>query len=557
MSRNSIPSIVAKRTPARRRDTARDRFFVRRTTTPAAHEFIHGSWGGSLRLLGLAMVLLAATAPKARAEFLLGADLSSLKVVETTGATFRDFDSPVDGVDLFASHGWNLMRLRVFVNPSGLDGQLNTLAYTGLLAQRAKAAGMKVYIDFHLSDTWADAEHQAKPGIWAKDTFKTSPSLPGDVHDYIRDSLTTLSTKYGVMPEYIQIGNEINAGVLWPEGKIAADDDTHWSNLATLINAGYKGADDAATALKQPRPLVVLHSKFQGGEALFDRLATAKDNDGNPAQFDMIGFGYYPDKNTDLSDLKTTLTALAKWDKPILVAEVQWPYNTASPAEKPAFPQTPQGQVDFIHAAMDAVRAVPKGLGAGVCYWEPAWGRNNVTAINQGYNCLVDSGEYTTQPAIGQAALPLFIANEIYPAYNPVKDASFERDKFGLPPAKWTVTGSAAVSIGKGFAHTGTYFMSFQRSAAYAVSVKQRVAGLAPGTYTLTAWIRRTLGQRFCYMTVRGDDFQRLDIPVTAKWKKVKIPGIKVSKGACTISFDTNAHKYEWWDIDDVVLKKD
>src|SRR3954447_25227484 len=100
-------------------------------------------------------------------RFLLGADISLLASVEQRGGVFKDDDGkPDDAIAVFTRHGWNCFRLRIFVNPNGRGGVVNSLEYTRALAKRIKASGATLLLDFHYSDTWADPQHQVKPAAW-------------------------------------------------------------------------------------------------------------------------------------------------------------------------------------------------------------------------------------------------------------------------------------------------------------------------------------------------------------------------------------------------------
>ena len=121
-----------------------------------------------LPLLVLMGFLLMAPKPSsaATAPFLLGADISALAQMEHRGAPFTDNGKPEDAIAIFRRHGWNCFRLRLFVNPNGRGGTINTLDYTRALAKRITASGAVFILDLHYSDTWADPQHQIKPAAW-------------------------------------------------------------------------------------------------------------------------------------------------------------------------------------------------------------------------------------------------------------------------------------------------------------------------------------------------------------------------------------------------------
>ena len=194
-----------------------------------------------LRRLMCAAVLIAAVSDAKAAEFMAGADISALKVLEDGGAVYRDNGVPGGAIDILRNHGVNWVRLRLFVDPNSSDPfVVNDLDYTIALAQRAKASGAKLLLDFHYSDTWADPGHQTKPAAWGSLSFS---ALVQRVHDYTHDAVTEFKNA-GVLPEMVQIGNEISNGMLWNSGYLwtGGTNNTGFNNLASLLNAGISGA---------------------------------------------------------------------------------------------------------------------------------------------------------------------------------------------------------------------------------------------------------------------------------------------------------------------------
>src|SRR5215813_569717 len=151
-------------------------------------------------------------------EFMAGADISSLKVLEDHGATYTDNGVPGNAIDILRDHGVNWFRLRLFVNPNSASDPfvINDLNYTIALAQRAKSVGAKLLLDLHYSDTWADPGHQTKPAAWSSLSFT---DLVQRVHDYTRDAISSMN-QAGVLPDMVQVGNEISNGMLWNSGYV-------------------------------------------------------------------------------------------------------------------------------------------------------------------------------------------------------------------------------------------------------------------------------------------------------------------------------------------------
>jgi arabinogalactan endo-1,4-beta-galactosidase len=283
--------------------------------------------------------------------FAKGADVGWLSQMEATGYRFYDADgTEKNGLQLLKDRGMNTIRLRVFVNPSNdrINGHCSK-DETVAMAVRAKNLGMRIMIDFHYSDTWADPAHQTKPAAWANHTFST---LLTDVYNHTFEVLTALKTA-GVTPEWVQIGNEIPGGMLWPEGNY-----TNFGQLAQLLNKGY----DATKAI-DPTIKVIIHidqgnnnSRFRW---FFDNART------NNVKYDVIGLSYYPywlnsDYTVTIADLQNNLNDMVtRYNKEVMVVEVGGDYTLV------------QNTKDMLTATINAVRNVPNQKGLGVIYWEP------------------------------------------------------------------------------------------------------------------------------------------------------------------------------------------
>lgn len=174
--------------------------------------------------------------------FLRGGDISALAAIETRGGSFRDRGEVQDLIQIFSEHGCNCARLRLFVNPAHKDIVVNDLPYTLSLAKRVRSAGQLLLLDFHYSDTWADPGKQFKPSAWKALPFD---QLEDQVREYTSDVMEEFRAE-GVLPDIVQIGNEVIQGMLWPEGKIqyAADAEEKrmsWERFGRLLKAGIDG----------------------------------------------------------------------------------------------------------------------------------------------------------------------------------------------------------------------------------------------------------------------------------------------------------------------------
>lgn len=287
----------------------------------------------------------------AKNSFAKGADVGWLPQMEATGYKFYDTDgTEKDCLQLLKDRGMNTIRLRVWVNPnddkaSGHSSKEETV----VMALRAQKMGMRIMIDFHYSDSWADPAKQFKPKAWENHTF---PELMTDVYDHTFDVLSALKSA-GVTPEWVQVGNEIPGGMMWPEGSTK-----NWNQLAQLLNKGYE-----ATKAIDPKIKVIVHldegnnnEKFRW---FFDN-ATA-----NNVKYDVIGLSYYPfwikkDYTETIADLAYNLNDMvARYNKEVMVVEVGGEYDKV------------QNTFEMLAATIKAVKAVPNNKGLGVIYWEP------------------------------------------------------------------------------------------------------------------------------------------------------------------------------------------
>lgn len=270
---------------------------------------------------------------------MIGADISFLPQMESRGAKFFDQGVQKDAITLLHDHGFNFIRLRIFVNPEHEKGYSANKGYCGLdstlsMAKRVYAAGMKLLLNFHYSDYWADPQQQNKPLNWKDLDFEL---LQDSLKAYTIKVLTALNNQ-GTPPAMVQVGNEINHGLLWPDGHIDKLD-----NLATLLKTAVEGVNEV-----DPDVPVMMHLALggQNDEAVFwlnNMIARG-------VKFDIIGLSYYPRWHGTLHDLNFNLRDLIKrYHKPVNVVE----YGT------------------FAKEVNDIVFNLPDDMGKGTCIWEP------------------------------------------------------------------------------------------------------------------------------------------------------------------------------------------
>jgi arabinogalactan endo-1,4-beta-galactosidase len=321
----------------------------------------------------------------------LGADISALAGGRGRhgSGSYQEDGQPSDEITIMTKHGWNAFRLRVFVSPVRRAPN-NTLENTIELAKKIKAAGAALQLDIHYSDTWADPQHQETPVAWRDlDVGR----LEKQVEQYSFDVITQMK-EAGVMPDQVQVGNEITGGMLWPLGHVKVppsdvkqfageiqplpepyDDAKQWSNFIRFIKAGLRGVRSGAG----DAPLkTIIHIDCGGDWPItkwfFDHLAEAD------VEYDIIGQSFYPNWHGTLAGLQQNMyESHRRYNKPILITETGYPQSggeQVTTRKYMAWPGTPQGQLQFMVDLVNTVRRLPYGL--GVFYWGPEGrGRGN------------------------------------------------------------------------------------------------------------------------------------------------------------------------------------
>lgn len=296
------------------------------------------------------------TEPIIEDEFIRGADMSYLPLIESEGTVYKHNGVNEDAITTLKNAGCNAIRMRLWQNPS--DAHCG-LAEVKALALRVKAAGLKVWLTVHYSDTWADPGNQTKPAAWQSMSFV---NLKTAVTDYTTLVMTEIN------PDIIQIGNETNDGMLWPEGKLS----TNESQYLELVSAASTAIRNKSTTTK----IMLHHAGLSGSDWFFSKVANI--------DYDYIGLSYYPIwHGTDLVALQNKMNTLGQlYDKKVLIAETSYPftfgYNDYTnnviglPSQiLPAFPATETGQKGFLSTIKNSVKQSTHGI--GFCYWGSEW----------------------------------------------------------------------------------------------------------------------------------------------------------------------------------------
>ncbi|GAB3953782.1 glycosyl hydrolase 53 family protein [Kribbella albertanoniae] len=321
-------------------------------------------------LVALLVTALAATATTgpadARAASTLsmrGADVSSLqRGIEVGAKYYTAAGAAADPLDVLKGAGVNYVRLRVWNNPaSGYNNQAKVLSY----AKTVKAKGFKLLVDFHYSDTWADPGHQSKPAAWASHGIS---ALTTDVYNYTYNLCTSLKAQ-GTTPDSVQIGNEINVGMLWNDGKVV---NNNFTNLSNLLKAGYN-----ATKACNSGTQVIIHTANSDSQAharwFYDGITA------HGVTWDITGLSYYCNWHGTMANLTSVISDVgSRYGKPVVLAETATPFTLANADSTTnsittacsGYPATWTGQGTAFTAVQNAAKA---GGAIGVFYWEPTW----------------------------------------------------------------------------------------------------------------------------------------------------------------------------------------
>jgi arabinogalactan endo-1,4-beta-galactosidase len=350
-------------------------------------------------LAGMAALFVAACLPGRAARssardgssaFTLGADVSALA---TPGRrrplpAFQENGAASDEVTILRRHGWTSYRLRVFVSPVR-NAPDNSLERMIPLARQIKASGALLLLDIHYSDTWADPGHQETPVAWRGLDFD---GLEKQVETYSRSTIDAFKAA-GAMPDWVQVGNEITRGMLWPMAQLRVpgatqadlpatyDDSTQWDHLTRLLEAGIRGVKAGAG---DTPPRIAIHIDKGGDWAttkwFFDHIEAAH------VPFDIIAQSFYPPwRHGTLEGLLQNMTeSVRRYDKDFLVAETG--YLRSQSADNPfmLWPTTPEGRLQFMVDLVNTVKKAPRGI--GVMYWAPEF--------------EIWNGDGTPQPAV-------------------------------------------------------------------------------------------------------------------------------------------------------------
>ena len=309
-------------------------------------------------------------------SFMDGVDLSYVNEMEDCGATYKNLNNNFEDVfHIFKNSGAEIIRVRLWNNPkwtnySNLDDVKKTI-------RRSKELGMKVLLDFHYSDTWADPKKQIIPKDWENSIGKTI-ELGGLLYSYTQSVLKEL-VQENLKPDIVQVGNEINIMLLQEENNHSEKID--WNRNSYLINKGISAIRDLNQEIE-----IMLHIA-QPENALWWFSEASQNGIDN---YDWIGISYYPKwSSVNLIDLDQSIKNLIEtYNKKLMVVETAYPYTMKNIDDAnnildensliSGYPATIEGQQNYL---IDLKNKIISGGGSGLIYWEPAWVSTNCKTL--------------------------------------------------------------------------------------------------------------------------------------------------------------------------------
>jgi arabinogalactan endo-1,4-beta-galactosidase len=311
--------------------------------------------------------------------FYFGVDLSYVNEMEDCGAFYKNCDNSTENpFSIFKEAGANLVRVRLWHNPTWTN--YSNYEDVKKTIQRAKSKGMKVLLDFHYSDTWADPAKQEIPAAWLSNINDTE-ALGDMLYNYTYQTLNNLSNE-NLLPDIVQVGNEIN-GMILQQGELVWPID--WSRNSALINKGIKAVRDISEEKNKDIEVMLHIAQPENGLWWFEQAAQNGVTD-----FDWIGLSYYPLWSTySLDNLSTPLATLKNtYNKGIMIVETAYPFTLENADDAnnilgndaliDGYPSTQQGQLDYLNRLKTVVESAG---GEGIIYWEPAWVSTNCSTL--------------------------------------------------------------------------------------------------------------------------------------------------------------------------------
>lgn len=318
----------------------------------------------SISLLTVCLALSTTATAQEDPLFYFGVDLSYVNEMDDCGAVYQEDGSPRDAFELFADHGANLVRARLWHNPDWTE--YSTLNDVKRTFTRARDAGLTTLLDIHYSDNWADPGTQEIPAAWED---LDDDALVDAVYQYTTDVLTELAAE-GLVPAFVQVGNETNSGMLHRGGE------QNWARDARLFNAGIQAARDFSAESDRDVKILLHVAQPQNTMWWFTEAEAAGITD-----FDVIGISFYPQWSTfSIGDMGAQVTTLRqRFGKEVMVLETAYGWTREAVDETAdnvldqglrGYSFSVEGQYQFMR---DLSQSLISNGALGVVYWEPAW----------------------------------------------------------------------------------------------------------------------------------------------------------------------------------------
>lgn len=293
----------------------------------------------------------------AEVSFYRAADMSFLPEAEREGAIYLDRSgAPEDALVTLKESGANAVRIRLWKDPEGMTSSFEEVK---AFAERVKQEGMQVWLTVHYSDTWADPGEQETPSAWQGLAFE---DLKAEMLAYTEEIMNE------IQPEVIQIGNEINSGMMHPEGNINSNPEQFLDLIAS--------ASDVVRTMNPETKIMLHYAGLEGSDFFFNQVADV--------DYDLVGISYYPIfHGTDLQNLVNTIETLGtNYTKPVVLAEIAYPFtldfndftnNIVGLDEHlvEGYPATPNSQKNYLLEIKSILKQ--NELGSGFAYWGAEW----------------------------------------------------------------------------------------------------------------------------------------------------------------------------------------
>lgn len=514
-------------------------------------------------------------------DFIRGVDVSTLDMLEDLGAVYYQNGVQGDALTILHNNGANYVRLKLWVDPYDANGNAygggnNDYATTLALAQRAKNLGMGILIDFHLSDFWADPANQIKPKAWENLTYS---QLQTTVYNYMKTTLNNFASA-GIVPDMVQVGNEISAGILYEDGQIVVNGTEDFSGLAGLLEYAIAGVRDSSAANTK----IILHLDMGGQNSLytwfFGGLLTESPN----LDFDVFGLSYYPMWHGTMEGLQYNLNYLANtYNKEVCVVETAYAWTTEDgdgvgnvfiegDEETGGYEASTDGQFEFMNDLETVLLNVPNDLGIGFFYWEPEWvpvqDGTYATSAGVAYknDTVTPSNTWDNMTLFdfnGNALSSIKVLNQ--PTENLLSNISFEADNaVTSSPSSWNVWLDNSVPTGTvkteyGNAYDGNYKVTFWDDDDCTCSIYKTFTNIPNGTYQFTIWAMSNGGQDTLQMYAKNYGGTEIDTAITTSdvnWNMFSIDEITVTNNTLEIGVYAVANANDWCNLDLAILRK-